>query len=150
MDSQFALAKQNVPKSILIVDDSEIIRKLMRHFLETHTDWNVAGEANDGADAIKKASELNPDLILLDFSMPTMNGIEAASVLKKMMPDVCIVMFTMFSDSLGSVLPSWAGVDLVVSKAEGLTNLVQSLRRLLETAGQGKANIEQRRRSGPQ
>jgi DNA-binding NarL/FixJ family response regulator len=94
-----------MPQSILIVDDSEIIRNLMRHFLETRTDWNVAGEARDGADAIRKASELHPDLILLDFSMPNTNGIEAASVLKKMMPDDSIVMFTMFSDSLGSVLP---------------------------------------------
>ena len=128
-----------MPTSILLVDDSEIIRKLMRHFLEAHTDWKVAGEANDGADAITKATKLKPDLILLDFSMPNMNGIEAASVLKKMMPDTRIVMFTMFSDSLGSVLPSWAGVDLVVPKAEGLTNLVQSLRGLLETAGQDRA-----------
>jgi DNA-binding NarL/FixJ family response regulator len=131
-----------MPKSVLIVDDSEIVRKIMRHFLETKTDWEIAGEAHDGADAITKAAELKPDLILLDFSMPTMNGVEAASVLKKTIPEACIVMFTMFSDSLGAVLSTSVGVDLIVPKAEGLTNLVQSVRRLLETTDQSKANIE--------
>jgi DNA-binding NarL/FixJ family response regulator len=115
----------------------------MRHFLEAQTDWQIAGEAADGADAIKKATDLKPNLILLDFSMPTMNGIEAASVLKKMAPDACVVMFTMFSDSLGAVLNAAVGVDLIVNKVEGLGNLVQSVKRLMETAGQSKSNVKQ-------
>jgi two-component system nitrate/nitrite response regulator NarL len=131
-----------MPKSVLIVDDSEVVRKIMRHFLETKTDWKIAGEAADGADAIRAARELSPDLILLDFSMPTMNGVEAASVLKKVVPDVRIAMFTMFSDSLGAVLSSSVGVDLIIPKAEGLTNLVQSVQRLMDGATQSNNSVE--------
>jgi CheY-like chemotaxis protein len=73
-------------------------------------------------------------LILLDFSMPKMNGLEAASVLKKMLPNVHIIAFTMFADALGSKLSS--AVDLVVPKAEGLTVLAKAVQSLLGTAGQ--------------
>ena len=122
-------------KSVLIVDDSQSVRKVMRGFFETLTDWTVKGEAGDGAEAIQKAIELKPNLILLDFSMPNMNGVEAASVLKKMMPDVHIIVFTMFDDALGSRLSSAVGVDLVVPKAEGLTSLVKTVQHFMGTAG---------------
>jgi len=122
-----------VPRSVLIVDDGEIVRKVIRQFFEKLTDWQVAGEAADGAEAIQKAKELRPDLILLDVSMEHMNGIEAASVLKNMLPGVYIIVFTMFDAALGSRLSSASGVDLVVSKTEGLTGLVNAIQRLTGT-----------------
>jgi DNA-binding NarL/FixJ family response regulator len=131
-----------VPRSVLIVDDSQPVRAVIRDFLETRTDWNIAGEAQDGADAIQKAIKLKPDLILLDFLMPTMNGMETASVLKKMMPDVRIVVFTMFDQALGETLRSAVGVDLVLPKPDGLTSLVKSVERLMETAGLATNNVE--------
>ena len=121
-----------MPNSVLIVDDSPVIRKVMRDFFEELTDWKISGEAGDGPEAIQLAEELNPDLILLDFSMPNMNGIEAASVLKKLLPDAHIVVFTMFDDALGSRLTCAAGVDLVISKADGLGGLVKAVHELLE------------------
>jgi DNA-binding NarL/FixJ family response regulator len=135
--------------SVLIVDDNQRIRKVMRRFFETLPDWKVAGEAGDGTEAIEKAMELRPDLILLDFSMPNMNGVEAASVLKKTLPDVHIVVFTMFDDALGSRLVSAVGVDLIVPKSEGLTGLVKSIQRLMGTdgmTGQAKADLQDRRK----
>jgi DNA-binding NarL/FixJ family response regulator len=135
--------------SVLIVDDNQRIRKVMRRFLETLPDWKVGGEAGDGAEAIEKAIELRPDLILLDFSMPSMNGVEAASVLKKTLPDVHIVVFTMFDDALGSRLVSAVGVDLIVPKSEGLTGLVNAIERLMGTDGmlsQAKADRQDRRK----
>src|SRR6201988_623177 len=123
-----------MPKSVIIVDDSRLIREVVRDFFETLADWKVGGEAGDGVEAIQKARELKPDLILLDFSMPYMNGIEAASVLKKMLPDVRIIAFTMFADGLGSKLSSAVGVDLVVPKAEGLTVLAKALESLMGSA----------------
>ena len=135
--------------SVLIVDDNQRIRKVMRRFFETLPDWKVGGEAGDGAEAIEKAIELRPDLILLDFSMPNMNGVEAASVLKKALPDVHIVVFTMFDDALGSRLVSAVGVDLIVPKSEGLTGLVKAIQRLMGTdgmTGQAKADRQDRRK----
>ena len=120
-----------MPSSVLIVDDNPMVRLVMRRFFETQPGWNVGGEASDGAGAIQKAAELKPTLILLDFSMQNMNGIEAASVLKKMLPDVHIIMFTRFDDVLGSSLVSAAGVDLVVPKSEGLTGLVKVIQPLM-------------------
>ena len=67
--------------------------------------------------------------------MPNMNGVEAASVLKKMIPDVHIIVFTMFDDALGSRLSSAVGVDLVVPKAEGLTSLLKAVQHFMGTAG---------------
>jgi YesN/AraC family two-component response regulator len=81
-------------KRILIVDDHEHIRKIIRAFMESESGCVVCGEAVDGYDAIEKAQELKPDLIILDVSMPRMNGIEAAPRLKNMLPQTPIVLFT--------------------------------------------------------
>src|SRR5258708_4604809 len=102
-----------VMKSVVIVDDCEIVRRVMREFFETLAGWNIVGEAQDGVEAILCAASANPDLILLDFSMPKLNGIEAASVLKKMLPRTQIVVFTVFDDALSSRLCLHVGVDLV-------------------------------------
>jgi DNA-binding NarL/FixJ family response regulator len=121
--------------SVLIVDDNQMLRKVVRHFFETLPDWKVGGEAREGAEAIQKPTELKPDLILLDFSMPNMNGVEAASVLKKKLPNVHIILFTIFDDALGSSLVSAVGVDLVVPKTEGLTGLEKAIKHLMGTDG---------------
>jgi two-component system response regulator NreC len=131
-----------VTSSVLIVDDSQIVRKVMRNFFETLTDWKIAGEASDGTVAIQKAVELKPDLILLDFSMPNMNGIESASVLKKALPDVHIILFTAFDEHLGSKLSATVGVDVVVSKSDGLTGLIKAVQGFLGTAGLIKIKVE--------
>ena len=75
-----------MPKRILIVDDLPELRKLIRAFLEEELGFHVCGEAIDGFDAIEKAKDLKPDLIVLDLSMPRMNGLEAAPRLKKILP----------------------------------------------------------------
>jgi DNA-binding NarL/FixJ family response regulator len=124
-----------MPNSVLIVDDSPIVRKIMRDYFETLTDWKIKGEAGDGAEAIQRASELRPDMILLDFSMPNMNGIESASVLKKMLPHAHIIVFTMFDAALSSRLGSAIGVDLVVPKSEGLNGLVKIVNHVMTSAG---------------
>jgi DNA-binding NarL/FixJ family response regulator len=129
-----------MPISVLLVDDSEILRSVMREFFEALTDWKIIGEAGDGAEAIQKAIELKPDLILLDFSMPNMNGVDAAPVLKRILPNVPIVVFTIFNDALGSSLSSAVGVDLVVPKTEGLTVLVNSIQLLMGIAGKAKTS----------
>jgi DNA-binding NarL/FixJ family response regulator len=107
----------------------------MRDFFETLTDWKIKGEAGDGAEAIQMATEIRPDLILLDFSMPKMNGIESASVLKKMLPYAHIIVFTMFDAAVNSRIGSAIGVDLVIPKNEGLNGLVKIVDYVMTSAG---------------
>ena len=119
-----------MPKCILIVDDNDIVRTIIRFFLETEG-FEVCGEAADGGDAIEKAKQLKPDLIVLDVAMPRMNGVEAASVLKRMMPDVPIVWFTMYKEAVGHSLTAAVGVDAVLSKPDGVAGLVECVQGLL-------------------
>jgi len=78
----------------LIVDDSPLVRQRLRDLLQQHPHWRVCGEAANGQDAIARAAELSPDIIVLDFLMPGMNGMQAAREIGKMIPDVPILMFT--------------------------------------------------------
>jgi DNA-binding NarL/FixJ family response regulator len=116
---------------ILIADDNRSIRLLLRSFVETKTQFTVCGEAENGTDAVEKAQQLQPDLVLLDLSMPLLNGAEAAFVLKRIVPQTKIILFTMHADNVGGTLMTTAGVDLVLSKAEGLVKLEQHLNALL-------------------
>jgi two-component system NarL family response regulator len=88
----------------------------------------VCGEAGDGAEAVQKANELRPGLILMDFAMPTLNGLQASCAIRKTMPDTRIIVFTVHSDMLGKALAKASGVDLVVSKTEGAAGLLKALR----------------------
>src|ERR1700720_3126443 len=84
-------------KTILLVDDSDFERFTIRAAVEGLTNFRVCGEASNGAEAVKKAAELKPDLVVMDLAMPLMNGLEAATVLKNAMPGVPIVMLTLYA-----------------------------------------------------
>ena len=115
-------------RCVLIADDNPLVRTVVRFFVECHKGLEVCGEATDGVDVIEKAKELRPDLIVLDLSMPRMNGLEAASKLKRIMPQVPIILFTMYKEQLGN---SPVGVDAVLAKPDGMTGLVECVQRLL-------------------
>jgi DNA-binding NarL/FixJ family response regulator len=121
-------------KSVLIADDSVSVRYVIRSFLKDVADIEICGEAVDGLEAVEKAKKLKPDLVLLDLSMPTMNGVEVASILKKTMPQVLIILFTMYSENIGKALTSAVGVDAVLSKPDGMGQLVESIKALLATS----------------
>lgn len=80
---------------ILIADDRKSIRMEVRASFRMHTDWHVCGEAEDGREAMAKAAELRPDLIVMDFQMPLADGLKAASEIGMSMPNVPIVMYTL-------------------------------------------------------
>jgi DNA-binding NarL/FixJ family response regulator len=121
-----------MPKNILIADDNAGVRTLIRTYLEMQTEFEICGEATDGVDAIEKIKELKPDLILLDLAMPKMNGAEVASIIKRTMPTVPIILFSVHGKKIGKSLASAVGVDIVLSKADGITNLVESVKSLLQ------------------
>ena len=118
-------------KHILIVDDSPLIRRSLRNLLERRPQWKVCGEAENGQDAIEKAQQLHPDLIVIDLAMPVLNGLEASKVLKQLMPATPLVMFTTFTDTHIKEVALAAGVHVVVDKAEGPTSLIASIQELL-------------------
>jgi two-component system response regulator YesN len=117
--------------SILIVDDYAAVRSAIRVGLERYSGFFVCGEAVDGMDAIEKATKLKPDFILLDLSMPGMNGMETAPVLKRLMPHVLIVAFSMYAELLGTSRPSTIGIDAVIDKLAGVGKVVECARNLL-------------------
>jgi DNA-binding NarL/FixJ family response regulator len=128
----------NRVKRILLADDSECARSIIRQSLEAHPMMQVCGEAEDGADAIAKAQALNPDLIMLDLAMPQMNGVEAASVLRTKFPETPIVLVTIYENAVGSViggaLATTVGVTATVSKHEGIVAILRCVKSLLNLA----------------
>jgi DNA-binding NarL/FixJ family response regulator len=120
-----------MPKRVLIADDSFHVRDVLRMFLEKVEEIEICGEAVDGLDAVEKAVQLVPDLVLLDLAMPQMNGAEVASILKKKMPEMRIILFTMYNENVGKSLTSAVGVDIVLSKPDGLSQVLRSVKSLL-------------------
>ncbi|PYX63119.1 MAG: hypothetical protein DMG74_18210 [Acidobacteria bacterium] len=119
---------------ILIVDDSPAIRGGLRSLVEQQTDWKVCGEAENGRDGVDQAKRLHPDLILLDQSMPVMTGLEAARELRRLMPRVPLLMFTMFKNPFFEREAHAAGVSVVKSKSEDVQSLLVSIQELLKSA----------------
>jgi len=117
--------------TILIVDDSALIRRALRTCLEEGHEWTVCGEAADGSTALEMARELNPDLIVLDLSMPGMNGFEVARELKHINSAIPVLMFTSFKTPQLEKQALASGCNAVVSKAEHQQMLFDNIQRLL-------------------
>ena len=117
-------------KTILVVDDSPDVRHVVRTFLERDATFKVCGEAGDGPDAIKKAELLAPDLVLLDFLMPGMNGIDVANVLRQLLPGTKIAIFSNYTHDFGARLSSAVGIDAVIAKGS-LADMAKSLKKLI-------------------
>jgi NarL family two-component system response regulator LiaR len=102
--------------------------------LEQQADWEVCGEAENGREGIDKALQLRPDLILLDLSMPIMNGFQAARVLHRLLPKVPLLMFTSFGGSEIEHEALASGITAVKSKSENIESLCGSIQELLKAA----------------
>jgi DNA-binding NarL/FixJ family response regulator len=86
-----------VSARLLVVDDIPAIRQYMRLYLEQEADWIICGEAENGKVAIDRVQELRPDVVILDLSMPVMNGLDAARAIKAISPGTHILMFTLYT-----------------------------------------------------
>jgi DNA-binding NarL/FixJ family response regulator len=115
-------------KSVLIADDHDMTRKALCELFASQPDFEVCGEAENGKEAVEMAQVCTPDLILLDLSMPVMNGIEAACELKRLMPMVPIIVFSEYGDVLSAGEAQASGISAVVSKDAKLTVLLDKAR----------------------
>src|SRR5690348_14094635 len=112
---------------ILIAEDNAQVRSALRICLEMKPSWRVCAEAGNGEDAVAMAGQLRPDVVLLDYAMPGMNGVEAARLISTAMPDCVLILFTMFASNQLQRLAKAAGVSEVISKDVG------GIRALVET-----------------
>jgi len=110
-----------------------ILQELLLHEnLQDQVGIEICGEAGNGVEALEKTRQLKPDLVLLDLSMPSLNGAEVALVLKNTTPHVRIIMFTMYSSQISASLTSALGVDAVLSKPDDMDHLVESINAVFE------------------
>jgi len=83
---------------ILLVDDHTIVRQGLKALLEAHSGFVIVGEAENGREAVKKAQELSPDIVIMDIAMPVLNGLEATRQIKRALPDTKVLALTMYND----------------------------------------------------
>jgi DNA-binding NarL/FixJ family response regulator len=94
------------------------MRTALRWIINAHAGWQVCGEASNGAEGISAAARLKPDAVVLDFSMPVMNGIEAALQIKKSLPEIHLLMFTSYATHTVEEAARAAGVEAFIDKAD--------------------------------
>jgi CheY-like chemotaxis protein len=113
------------PRSVLLVDDSPEIRKILRQGFEA-AGFSICAEAENGVEAIERAGEQAPDLIILDQSMPVMSGLQAAPELRRLLPATPIVLFTLYRDQVSLEHAAAAGISSVVAKPDIDTLIAES------------------------
>jgi DNA-binding NarL/FixJ family response regulator len=125
-----------MPAHLLIVDDHEAIRASVRMLFSNTDSFEVCGEAQNGMEAIRMVPELSPDVVILDLSMPGMNGFETAAKIRQIAPSTKIVFFSVHE------IPAtarWAGADAFVSKSSTLRDLALTVSRVLQLGGNSPA-----------
>ena len=120
------------PTKVLVVDDHALFRQGVRNSIELEEDIEVVGEAEDGTEALAKARELKPDLILMDINMPHCSGLEAVSAIKEELPDVKIIMLTVHDENENLFEAIKRGAEGFLSKNVRAKALLDSLRGVMK------------------
>ena len=115
---------------VLIVDDNKIIRQALKSMFDGG--WIVCGEAEDGEQAVAMAAALHPEVILLDFQMPKMNGLDAAKKILEANPAIPIAMYTLHQNQIFESAALACGVKRVISKADMFSALIPTLQDMLD------------------
>jgi DNA-binding NarL/FixJ family response regulator len=115
---------------VLVVDDSQVVRRGICQILQSQADIEVICEAADGADAVRKALEHKPDIVLLDITMPVMNGFEAARRIKHELPSALILMVSQFDSAPFAREAVAAGASGYVVKSNAASDLIPALRKI--------------------
>ncbi len=132
------------PTRVLIVDDHGVVREGLRAYLELEPDIQLVGEAKDGLEAVRRAAELLPDVVLMDLVMPNMDGVEATSRIKEQQPATHVIILTSFLDDERVVPAIRAGATSYLLKDVAATDLARAIRGA--RAGQAQLHPEVARR----
>ena len=112
---------------IVLADDHTLFRQGLRRVLEEQTGWHVVAEASDGAEAVRLSVEHEPHMVILDVAMPRLNGIEATRQIARRLPDVRILIVSMYSDDVYIMQALQAGAQGFVLKDSGDVDLVRAV-----------------------
>jgi DNA-binding NarL/FixJ family response regulator len=129
-----------MPRRVLIADDSPLTRKALLDLLQTHG-WQVCGQAENGLEAVRMALELNPDVVILDLAMPTMDGLTAAREISQSLPTMPIVMHTFHDIPQLELEAKKNGVRCIVPKSE-IALIISVLNHLTSDTGYPQAVAE--------
>jgi DNA-binding NarL/FixJ family response regulator len=121
-----------MPARILVADDSELMRHQIRTILELDRDIKICAEAENGLDAVRKAQDYRPDLVVVDVYMPVMNGLAATQEIKRLMPNLPVLVFTLHDSLQLRIESEKAGADAVLLKADGGVQLSPTIHTLLD------------------
>jgi DNA-binding NarL/FixJ family response regulator len=116
---------------VLIVDDNEVVREGLESLLAPHEDIEIIGKAVDGLDAVSKAIETEPDVILMDAQMPRADGAEATRKIKEKIPEVKVLFLTVYGDYAGDALA--AGASWYLTKDCRRQDLLEAIRSLAQS-----------------
>jgi len=116
---------------IIIADDHAVVREGVRRILETRPDWEICAEAENGLEAVRLAEELNPDVVIMDVSMPAMNGIEATREIVRRKANIAVLIFTMHESAHVTATATNVGARGLVSKSDATEDLVRALESVL-------------------
>ncbi len=114
--------------TLLLVEDEPLVRQGLRMWLQRAADITVVGEASNGAEAIALALMLHPDVVLMDISMPTIDGITATASLHASIPHSAVVLLSLYDDATMRAQAHAVGAVTVVGKQEGVTALLTAIR----------------------
>jgi DNA-binding NarL/FixJ family response regulator len=112
---------------ILIADDHESVRKGVCAILTSRADIEICAEASNGQEAVRMASEVNPDIVFMDFTMPVMDGLEASKQILQLIPEMPIVMFSMHKSRTIADAARQAGLRGFITKGDSATNLLDAV-----------------------
>jgi DNA-binding NarL/FixJ family response regulator len=116
---------------ILLADDNQVILQLLRRLIESHAGWQVCGQAATGREALAKAIELKPDLLVLDFAMPELNGLQVAEQISRACPNLPIILHTIHDFPEMIAEAKRVGIREVVSKGDTAARLLDTVESLL-------------------
>jgi DNA-binding NarL/FixJ family response regulator len=112
---------------VVLADDHEVMRKGLKALFNEHSHWTVCGEAENGKEAVDLVLELQPELVVLDVSMPLMNGLQAAAKIRQLAPSTKIVMLSMHNSKYIAQEALHAGADIFLTKQQAGTELIRTI-----------------------